>query len=260
MKIAILYICTGKYNQFFNGFYESAEKYFFKGVAQKDYFVFTDDMSLTIAENVHLFERRCQGFPLDSLFRFEIFLTVKDSIKEYDYVYFFNANAMFVRETNEELLPAEDAGLIAGTWKMRLKHPMFYPYERNKKSTAYIPPKDGPYRYYGGFFNGGNTDDYLKMVEQLANNTRTDYENGIIARVHDESHLNCYLHNNSCTALPEEFIIPEELLSSSDNPYIILRDKVKIDPYFDKGRKHNLSAVLKKIFDKYIKSAVIWYL
>ena len=260
MKIAILYICTGKYNQFFKGFYESTEKYFLKGKAQKDYYVFTDDMLLTSADNVFLFERQCQGFPLDSLFRFEMFLTVKERISIYDYVFFFNANALFVRETNEEFLPSEGSGLIAGTWKMRLTHPMFYPYERNKESTAYIPPKDGPYHYYGGFFNGGKAEDYIKMVEQLAKNTRIDYDKGIIACVHDESHLNCYLHSHPCRALPEEYIIPEEMLSPEDNPYIILRDKVRLDPYFNKGRQRSLIAKFRKGYKKYIKKAISWYL
>ena len=30
MKVAILYICTGIYSQFWNGFYESCNKYFLK--------------------------------------------------------------------------------------------------------------------------------------------------------------------------------------------------------------------------------------
>lgn len=46
MKIAILYICTGKYNQFWDGFYKSSEEYFLKGKAEKEYFVFTDNMEL----------------------------------------------------------------------------------------------------------------------------------------------------------------------------------------------------------------------
>lgn len=37
MKVAILYICTGKYNQFFKGFFESCEKYLLKDIAQLEY-------------------------------------------------------------------------------------------------------------------------------------------------------------------------------------------------------------------------------
>ena len=45
MKVAILYICTGRYAQFFDGFYKSAEQYLLKGI-EKRYFVFTDQEQL----------------------------------------------------------------------------------------------------------------------------------------------------------------------------------------------------------------------
>ena len=64
MKVAILYICTGKYNQFFKGFFESCEKYLLKDIAQLEYYVFTDDMSLSDEANVHLIKKECAGFPL----------------------------------------------------------------------------------------------------------------------------------------------------------------------------------------------------
>ena len=70
-QIAILYICTGKYNQFFHEFYTSCERYFLVDQAiNKQYFVWTDDVSLCNADNVHLIYHACQGFPADSLFRF----------------------------------------------------------------------------------------------------------------------------------------------------------------------------------------------
>ena len=138
MKIAILYICTGKYNQFFKGFYESSEKYFLKGIASVEYFVFTDDMSLSSARNVHLIKRKCQGFPLDSLLRFEMFLEIKEQLELFDYIYFFNANAELQRPIGREILP-DETGLAMGAWpgKREHQHPMFFPYERNKKSNAY---------------------------------------------------------------------------------------------------------------------------
>ena len=261
IKVAILYICTGKYNQFFEGFYESTEKYFLHGKAQKEYFVWTDEMTLSRAENVHLHKRECQGFPMDSLLRFEIFTSIKDQLLNFDYIFFFNANSLFIKETNEEFLPKSEDRFVAGCWKMRLSHPMFYPYERNKKSTAYIPPREKPYKYYGGFFNGGEARFFLEMAETLAKNTRIDLKNGIIANVHDESHLNCYLHKNRyCTALPESYIIPEECVKHDDKPFLILRDKVRLDQYFNKNRNHSFFAKLKKAFKKYVWGAIQWYL
>ena len=78
MKIAILYICTGKYNVFFKDFYESCEKYFLANIAEKTYFVWTDDFTLSQEKNVNLIEKKCEGFPLDSLLRFRMFMQKKD--------------------------------------------------------------------------------------------------------------------------------------------------------------------------------------
>ena len=96
MKVAFLYICTGRYAQFFDGFYESAEQYLLQGV-EKRYFVFTDQEQLTKAANVELLIRSCKGFPEDSLFRFDRFLEIREQLKEYDYTFFFNANMRWKR-------------------------------------------------------------------------------------------------------------------------------------------------------------------
>ena len=88
-QIAILYICTGKYNQFFHEFYTSCERYFLVDQAiNKQYFVWTDDVSLCNADNVHLIYHACQGFPADSLFRFDMFLQKENELCSYDYIYF----------------------------------------------------------------------------------------------------------------------------------------------------------------------------
>lgn len=245
MKIAILYICTGKYNQFFEGFYKSAEKYLLNGY-DKTYFVWTDDDSLADGlPNVKLFHKECAGFPADSLFRFEMFLQAEERLKCYDYIYFVNANAQLLKPIGEELLP-DETGLAMGRWpgKRERQHCMFYPYERNKKSLAYIAPYQSPYIYFMGGFNGGTAEEYLKMIRTLAANIRTDYENGIIAKFHDESHINAYLRTHRCKVLPSNLNVPEEHHNSDAK--MIFREKSHIDPYFNKGRKFTPLARFKK--------------
>lgn len=247
MKIAVLYICTGKYNRFFEGFYKSAEFFFLKGIAEKEYYVFTDDMNLSKADNVHLIYKKCEGFPLDSLFRFETFLMAEKELKEYDYVYFFNANSLFLQPVGVEILP-DESGLAMGVWPGRLEHqhPMFYPYERNKRSLAYVAPFGKNYTYYMAGINGGTSEAYLQMTKTLCRNIRIDYENGIIAKVHDQSHINAYLRTHPCKKLGREFCLPEEWRTKDDNPKMIFRNKVLLDPYFNKGRKFNLWARFSK--------------
>ncbi len=263
MRIAILYICTGKYNQFFNDFYSSCESKFLNGYADKEYFVFTDDLSISTQKNVHIIERQCMGFPLDSLLRFEIFMTIKDKLIEFDYIYFFNSNALFVDSVGNELLPSANEKLVGAEWpgkRKPFKHPMFYPYERNKKSTAYIAPYEkSPYLYYMGGLNGGEANAYLSMISTLAQNIRRDYDTGIIARVHDESHINKYFRTHQCKVLSSEYCMPEEWITAEITPKIIFRDKVKVDKYFNKGRSESPISKIKKSIS-IIYNALIWYL
>lgn len=259
MKVAILYICTGKYNQFFHGFFESSEKYFLKDIAEIEYFVFTDDLNLSDSPKVHLFERKCQGFPLDSLFRFDMFLSISDKLKEFDYCFFFNANMLFVGEVGHEFLP-EKEGLMA------VIHPGFYnktaarlPYERNKESTAYIPrEKNRSYIYYMGSLNGGRTREFLVLAKTCSDNTHNDYDRGVIAQVHDESHLNKYLTSHKCLGLSPAYAYPEGW-NLPFTPKIIIRDKVKIDPYFNKGRDFSIYGRIKKGI-RIINSMIKWYI
>lgn len=258
MRTAVLYICTGKYSRFYAGFYESAEKYLLKGLSEIEYFVFTDDIGITETSKVHIIETPCAGFPYDSLFRFEMFLKVKENLRDFDYIYFFNANSAFCQPVGMEILP-DKTGLVAARWpKRETQFPALYPYERNRKSSAYIAPFQPPYAYYMGGVNGGTASAYLDMVETCATNIRTDYMRGIIARVHDESHINKYLRTHACKTLSSGYCWPEEW-PTHFSPKIILRDKVKIDPFFDKGRDHSLWGAVKKTSGM-LCHVIRWYL
>ena len=253
MKVAILYICTGRYAQFFDGFYKSAEQYLLQGI-EKRYFVFTDQEQLIEADNVELLIRPCRGFPEDSLFRFDRFIEIKDKLKDYDYTFFFNANMRFVAPVGEELLEERlTAVLHPGYYD---KPEWRYPYERNKQSKAYIPAHEDDYYYYMGSLNGGKTEDYLALAETCSQHIHEDWEQGIVACYHDESHLNRYLREHSCKPLSPAYayIEGEEL---PFEPKILLLDKTKLDPYFDKGRDHSLWGRLKKGVG-IVASATFW--
>lgn len=258
MKIAILYICTGKYNRFFKGFHESCEKFFLSGIADIEYFVFTDDMTLSDSGKVHLHQKECKGFPLDSLFRFDMFLSIEEELKAFDYLFFFNANMLFVAPVGEEFLP-KNQGLAAVLHPGYFKKPSFlFPYDRNKQSTAYIPPFKKGYKYYMGSLNGGTRQEYLKLIQECSKNIHDDYDRGYIALFHDESHLNKYLFEHNCLGLSPAYAYPEGG-NLPFSPKIIIRDKVKIDPYFNKGRDYSLKGKMKKTVS-IIYRAIRWYL
>lgn len=261
MKIAILYICTGKYNKFFKGFYESSERFFLSEAADKEYFVFTDDMNLSNASNVHLHYKKYEGFPIDSLFRFDQFLRVKDEILQFDYAYFFNANMLFVAPVDKLFLPQKTEMTAVIHPGMYRRWSGLYPYERNKKSTAYIPPYEGDYHYYMGSLNGGKSSAFVRFAEECAKRTHADYDNGIVALVHDESHLNKYMRDVKGEGLSPMYAVPEGW-NMSFVPKIIIRDKAKAFPDcadFTKGRKKGLLHKIIKGWEM-LGRTVRWYL
>lgn len=206
MKIAMLYICTGNYSRFWKEFYESSQKYFLEGI-DKHYFVFSDDESIQENDHIKVFHTKYKGYPWDTLYRFEMFWPLRDQLIEFDYVYFFNANLVFVDKIGNEFLPdVSKANLVA------LVHPSFYnkpsrffPYERNKKSMAYIPNLKREYTYFMGSLNGGTSTAYLDLIKRCMENIREDKKNGIIAKVLDESHLNRYLFDNKAIGLSPSY-------------------------------------------------------
>ncbi|HDR0736856.1 TPA: glycosyl transferase [Pasteurella multocida] len=197
-KIGILYIATGRYYVFWEDFYKSAEKHFLPNL-EKQYFIFSDYESTFFGEengNVHRIYQSKLGWPYDTLMRFEIFLSAKELFKDVDYLFFVNANMIFIKDVHESEL------LIPGKELLAALQPWFIgfdinetTYERNPDSKAYIPYNEGEY-YVMGSFNGGKKDAFLEMCHILNKNIYQDLENGIIALWHDESHLNHYFWKN----------------------------------------------------------------
>ncbi len=236
-KIAILYICTGKYDIFWDGFYKSSKQFFFKE-HNKHYFVFTDSKNIKSSENITVVYKKSEGFPNDSLYRFDMFLEIEDKVMPYDYVFFLNSNMLFLKNVSEEILPYKNfkglIGVIHPLGSLYFNRPSMFTYERNKKSTAYIPRIKGrEYNYYMGGFNGGSSSEYYKMVKELNKNINEDEHNGIVAIYHDESHLNKYFFKNKVHSLSTSYGYPEGM----DLPFIpivMIRDKTKYDNFFNK--------------------------
>ncbi len=250
MKIGILYICTGKYDVFWQGFYESAEKYLLPK-SEKHYFVFTDSEQIQSTGNIHKIYQQQLGWPKDTLMRFHLFLNIEQDLQQMDYLFFFNANYTFIKPISEsELLPTQVDHFLTGQI-----HPVAYhkkrkdfDYESNPASTAFISDNTGTYYFAGGLI-GGQSTAFLRMCHQLKNNIDKDFENDIVAKWHDESHINKYfveiepkkLHPGYC--YPQDWYLPFEkktwLLNKSklgghaylrgvgnESKFVFLRDKL----------------------------------
>jgi hypothetical protein len=225
---AILYICTGRYNIFWNDFYQSAEKYFLPDT-QKHYLVFSNSFEFVEPTNdrIHLFFQEQLDWPMPTLLRFKMFSKVVDQLLDFDYVFFFNANMLFLDTVNLDILPSKEQGLLV------VKHPGFYDknrseftYESNPMSKAFISQDQG-FHYFMGGFNGGISSNYCEMILTLSKNIEEDLGQEIIAIWHDESHLNHYMLDKNPKILSPAYGYPE----GWDLPFerkVLIRDKSKL--------------------------------
>jgi len=259
-KIAILYICTGRYEVFWDEFYKSSEQLFFKE-HNKHYFVFTDSKNIVTSEEVTVIFQENEGFPNDTLHRFDMFLKIEDDVISYDYVFFLNSNMIFIENVSDEILPYKNykglIGVIHPLGERYYNRPAMFTYERNKKSTAYIPRIKGHhYNYFMGGFNGGSTIEFYKMVKELSGNIHEDERNGIVAIYHDESHLNKYFFKNKVHSLPISYGYPEGR-DLPFKPIVMIRDKTKYDVFFDKESEFSWFRLKINRLLQYYK-ALIW--
>lgn len=235
MKVGILYISTGKYSVFWENFYKTCEKHFLQN-AEKHYYVFTDDSKIQSSDRIVVKFEKPKGFPLDSLLRFDMFLSIEEQLQEMDYLFFFNSNMSFVQDVGEEMLPKNKSGL------MGVLHPGYFnkkatqfPYERNKQSGAYIKFKPGKdYHYFMGGLNGGRKQDFLKLSHELSNRIKEDMSKKVMAIYHDESHINAYFNDRDVLILDSSYGFPEDNELGME-PKILILNKIKhAGKYFDK--------------------------
>lgn len=199
---------------------------------RKHYFVFTDSTKISPTEFIHVFHQEKQVWPLPTLLRYKIFNSQYDTLRSFDFVFFANANLLFVDQVGEEILPVNH-GLCV------VLHPGFYAepdncnftYERNSASTAFIPYGNGEHYFMGGF-NGGTGVEFMEMSRSLEKNIDDDTLHGLTAVWHDESHLNRYMLDRAPLILNPSYGYPEGS-SLPFQPRIIIRDKTKYGGHED---------------------------
>lgn len=242
-SIGILYICTGPYALFWNDFYQSFEKNFIKGY-EKRYYVFTDSDKIFTLEEKHIYVYKIGNlpWPLITLLRFNTFLIAESDLKECDYLMFSNANIVC-----DDIITAEEF-LPSGKYKIFVtSHPGYYgktildyPYDRNKNSLAYIPWNCGKDYVIGAMF-GGTSDAFLTMCHKLKANIEEDLKKNVIARWHDESHLNRYIiGRDDVKVLSPEYCYPCGMNVSYKKKISAVSKQAKFDVNSFKGQNHSV--------------------
>lgn len=205
IKIGLLVIATGKYDIFIPPLLKSAKKYFMKD-HEVTMFVFTDK-EMPNKEGLVSFAHTHEPWPNITLKRYHVFDKYKEELSKMDYLFYCDADMLFVSDVGEEILPEGEIELVA------IEHPGFFggrrgPYETRPESTAYVSNNEGKY-YVAGGFNGGTSGAFLKMSATIKERVDKDLENGIIAIWHDESQLNRYMIDNKHKILNPGYCYPE---------------------------------------------------
>ncbi len=233
--LGILFVGTGKYISFFEGFYESFSLHLCRDV-RKTFFVFSDSTPQTQGENiVHLYTPH-EPWPLPTLNRYTYFLRNAATISQCTHLLFANSNLRPLVDLrfdeffdgNNELFGTRHPGFAFQ--KKKWHKPFPGTFETNKKSTAYAGKN--PEIYFAGGLNGGTMEAWLRMSGYLSDNTRLDLVNKVNgtgwAIWHDESQINHYFN---CRLMPRvlgpEYLYPEGWNLPVEKKILIL-DKSKL--------------------------------
>jgi len=193
-KIGLLIICTNKYTRFLDPLLRSADQYFLKN-QDVTYFVFTNQ-EVEIATNRKVVGTYVEHkeWPWMTLGRYKIFSEASEELSKMDHLYYCDADMLFVGEVGDEILSDRVATQHPGLYGTRGTP------ETNPESLACVYPHE-EMQYLAGGFNGGTSEEYLKMAHTISKNINIDYSKGIIALWHDESHFNRYCIDNPPTKI-----------------------------------------------------------
>jgi histo-blood group ABO system transferase len=207
-NIGLCIMATGKYISFVMPLITSARVHFCPGHSVT-FFVFTDG-NLPTAPDIVRIQQPKMGWPYDTMMRFATYLRHADVVGSMDYVFACDADMLFVDTCGDEMLGERVATCHPGYVGNKPVWPdPQSDYDRNPASTACIAPHEGKQYFAGGFY-GGSAREFIRMMLVNVGNIMKDLDKGIIARWHDESHLNRYFIDNEPTViLSPSYCYPE---------------------------------------------------
>lgn len=226
-KVALLFISLNQnYWPYFLQVMEDCKRNFLPH-HNVDYFVWSDMPEGSVG-NAKLFPTDAIEWPAPTLMRYHLFLQQEELLKEYDYIFYLDADMRVVQKISDEIL---------GTGLTAAEHPMYSlrkqyipPYEPNPESTAYIHrpgkvveengrPRFQPY-YYAGGFQGGTTKDFIDAMHVMRDNIDKDFNKGYTAIWNDESHWNKYLSDfkGDLVVLSPAYVYPDSLIKEYYEP------------------------------------------
>lgn len=186
-----------------------------------------NDLNETL-RGVTTIETEPVSWPAPTLMRYHLFLNQEEKLKDYDYIFYMDADMRVVAKIGDEIL---SNGITAAEHPMySLRKEYIPPYEPNKDSAAYIQRPGAvvtdetgkqrfkPY-YYAGGFQGGVAKQFIAAMKEMKKNIDKDFNNNYIAVWNDESHWNKYLSEHTpSVVLSPSYIYPDSLIKEYYEP------------------------------------------
>lgn len=221
-KVALLFVCVNPlYWPFLKDVIEDCKKNFLPG-HDVDYFTWSDMPSDAI-QGATVFPTEPVEWPMPTLMRYHLFLQQEEILKDYDYIFYLDADMRVIDVVGDEIL---------GQGLTMAEHPMYAlrreyipPYEPNSNSAAYIPrlgcvinQEGKPWfkpLYAAGGFQGGTASEFIKAMKEMKLGIDKDFANNYVAIWNDESHWNKYLYGYSghLVALSPSYVYPDSLIN-----------------------------------------------
>lgn len=238
-SVGICMVATNKYIELWKKCALDLEKHAFLDSDTVTIHLFTnkkieaDNWAEVNLKRIHLQTHLIEGYgwPEATLFRFKFINSVRNEFTE-DVLMYIDSDMEIIADFGAELNPTNWIGGLAF-----VAHPGFtrnsgmrwffdlitYPrllgpyltkfkegskgigsWEHSKNSTAFVPPKKRK-KYVHGAIWFGEKNHFLNMCRELDLNTDQDYSKNIIAKWHDESHLNHFYATKNATVLSSRY-------------------------------------------------------
>ena len=195
-RIAIIFIGTNRYIDFFPKYYLTIKKYFLLNT-EKDFFVFTDQIDYEFLKNkkdVIVVPSQHQGWPFSTLLRFKLINKIANKLKNYSHIIYIDADMYANEIVSENEFFSHNKPLFG------VQHDSYTnkqgEFEKSPLSLAAVNNGEDLSIYNVGAFWGGQKDYFLNLIAELEKRVDIDLKNNIIAKWHDESHLNKYFIEN----------------------------------------------------------------
>jgi len=193
--VAIIFIGIGKYIDYFPKYYKTCKE-FFLPKSKKTFYVFTDNINNDFfkrKEDVIVIKTKSEKWPFSTLFRFRYINSISRDLLKHTHIIYIDADMYIYSKICEQEFFSYKNPLFG------VKHPGsigIKGFEHNKESLACVNKSDDLSIYRQGCFWGGEASYVLNMSKELAKRIDDDLSRGVIAKWHDESHLNKYFIEN----------------------------------------------------------------